>query len=86
MGRLICPVCGCEMELNAAEEIAVCESSSCGATFEVKWYDAYGGYLVEEDCRLDDGYCDDEIDIPECCRACGGPYPDCMTSCKMFDD
>lgn len=20
------------------------------------------------------------------CRACGGPYPQCMTSCKMFDD
>ena len=25
-------------------------------------------------------------DIPEGCIACGGPYPSCMTSCKMFDD
>ncbi|MDR2774890.1 MAG: hypothetical protein LBC19_09140 [Tannerella sp.] len=20
------------------------------------------------------------------CRACGGPYPHCMTSCRLFDD
>lgn len=32
----------------------------------------------------DDDY--DEIDKPECCRACGGPYPDCMDSCAIFDD
>lgn len=29
---------------------------------------------------------DDENDIPEGCAACGGPYPDCMTSCNIFDD
>jgi len=23
---------------------------------------------------------------PAGCRACGGPYPSCMTSCSMFDD
>lgn len=31
-----------------------------------------------------EGYDDD--DIPEGCRACGGPYPDCTDSCPMFDD
>ena len=33
-------------------------------------------------------YCggEDEEDIPYGCRACGGPYPDCTTSCSMFDD
>lgn len=25
-------------------------------------------------------------DIPECCIACGGPYPSCRNSCKIFDD
>lgn len=25
-------------------------------------------------------------DIPEGCDACGGPYPDCIASCKLFDD
>lgn len=23
---------------------------------------------------------------PAGCRACGGPYPYCKTSCKLFDD
>lgn len=25
-------------------------------------------------------------DIPEGCKACGGPYPHCKTSCSIFDD
>lgn len=29
---------------------------------------------------------DDDDDIPECCIACGGPYPSCMSSCSLFDD
>ena len=30
---------------------------------------------------------DDEEDMEEGCRACGNPdYPDCMTSCSMFED
>lgn len=24
--------------------------------------------------------------IPVGCRACGGPYPSCKSSCPMFDD
>ena len=24
--------------------------------------------------------------VPRGCRACGGPYPDCMTSCRLYDD
>ena len=29
---------------------------------------------------------DDDEEVPEGCRACGGPYPDCTTSCSLFDD
>lgn len=29
---------------------------------------------------------DDDDDIPEGCRACGGPYPSCTSSCPLFDD
>lgn len=29
---------------------------------------------------------DDNDDIPEGCAACGGPWPDCETSCNIFDD
>lgn len=25
-------------------------------------------------------------DIPEGCRACGGEYPHCTSSCPLFDD
>lgn len=27
----------------------------------------------------------DELYIPEGCEACGGPYPDCKASCKMYE-
>lgn len=27
----------------------------------------------------------DELDIPEGCEACGGPYPDCKASCRMYE-
>lgn len=27
-----------------------------------------------------------KIDIPECCIACGGPYPSCKDGCPLFDD
>ena len=29
---------------------------------------------------------EDEDGVPEGCQACGGPYPDCKYSCKIFDD
>lgn len=28
----------------------------------------------------------DTDNIPDGCKACGGPYPSCQTSCKIFDD
>lgn len=35
----------------------------------------------------DSGYFKDHPeDIPSCCNACGGPYPLCRWSCKVFDD
>lgn len=27
-----------------------------------------------------------EEDIPEGCRACGGPYPECCDSCPLMDE
>ena len=41
-----------------------------------------GCILDENDLEIDD-YTDD---IPWSCKNCGGPYPLCTTSCKMFDD
>lgn len=35
---------------------------------------------------MEDEYYDGDDDIPEGCRACGGDYPNCKTSCPMYDD
>lgn len=34
------------------------------------------------------GYDDyeDKYGKPKCCAACGGPYPNCMDNCKLFED
>lgn len=34
----------------------------------------------------DDDFDDDDDEIPEGCRACGGPYPKCKDGCPAFDD
>jgi len=31
-------------------------------------------------------YDNDDDDVPEGCRACGGFYPHCKDSCPLFDD
>lgn len=41
-----------------------------------------GREIAEEDYEE---YSDDETP-PFGCRVCGGPYPQCKTSCKLFDD
>ena len=52
-----------------------------------------GLYLVCNSCNygIDTmawGFSNDEEDdeIPKGCKACGGPYPHCKTSCKLFDE
>ena len=40
----------------------------------------------EDDFDEDDFYEDDDFwGVPVGCRACGGDYPNCTTSCPMFD-
>ncbi len=34
----------------------------------------------------DESFYENDDEIPEGCAACGGPYPCCKTSCKIFDD
>lgn len=75
----ICPECGAKME-KADEEVVVCPS--CQYWIEIKDYGHehdYDDYYESISNNTDD-------DEPDCCKACGGPYPSCMTSCKIFDD
>ena len=55
----------------------------CGSTMS---YDPELDILVCKECGHTDIYSIGEIVVPEGCRACGGPYPNCMTSCNIFDD
>ncbi len=40
--------------------------------------------LYDEEDEEDDEY--DWNGVPVGCSACGGDYPNCTTSCPMFDD
>lgn len=39
------------------------------------------GYEMDEA----DWHYEDDDDIPWGCQVCGGPYPDCKDSCKLYD-
>jgi hypothetical protein len=57
--------------------------------YEVGDYVDEFGYLQEDGSWSKIGFADeydDNSDIPKGCQACGGPYPDCKTSCVLFDD
>ncbi|MCI9004412.1 MAG: hypothetical protein HFH39_04060 [Lachnospiraceae bacterium] len=70
-----CIECGAPMEA-ADDTVLVC--TSCGHSVDIDDYN-------DEEEDYYDGT-DAEEDIPEGCAACGGPYPECMISCKVFDD
>lgn len=81
----ICPECGAELEYDEIEEAVVC---TCCDRFsadpnnidrDIELYN-----IIKENERfLKEWEADDP---PEGCLACGGPYPDCTTSCTLFDD
>lgn len=83
--RDFCPDCGTLMEPDFDDESASCPH--CGAIYEIYYSERYDEWNVDPDNKLSEDFDDDDEDsIPSCCRACGGPYPSCMTSCKIFDD
>lgn len=70
-GYFICTKCRELMNLNGDKLIC----PSCGHTIDHDEYDDYELYFDEDDSEPPIG-----------CQACGGPYPQCKTSCKLFDD
>ena len=69
-----CPHCGAEVIPTGAESI---DCPVCGARIYLEWDDVNKEYYVWESSAGS---------MPDCCSACGGPYPDCKISCKIFDD
>lgn len=75
-----CGCCGTEMRFSIAKLKFMCPS--CGHTMYLDEYALNG----DDNADYDEYYQEPEDDIPECCKACGGPYPNCRSSCKIFDD
>lgn len=63
--------------------IAAAKSSRDGITAD------YGNEIDDNEMSVDTSYGQHKrvtLNIPSGCRACGGPYPQCKISCKLFDD
>lgn len=87
-GYAICNRCGAVMDRRRVPqggcEIYTCPS--CGWVIDELDYECEDGGEME---LVLDGRGDDRLiyryDMPPAgCRACGGPYPNCKASCKMF--
>ena len=68
--RKKCPCCGEFLHNKDGDIICV----GCG-------YEDYEYYI-----RLANRYKPKPEKVPVGCEACGGPYPDCKTSCNLFND
>lgn len=84
-GYAICNGCGAVMDRmedpNGGCDIYACPS--CGWEVDEMEYE----YEDDEEEWTSSVYKSLGSDIPPTgCRACGGPYPHCKTSCKLFDD
>lgn len=75
-GDYFCDKCGRRMVFEDDERnILVCLSCGNSTTLDA--------YLHWNDF---DFVFETEDEAPEGCSACGGPYPECTTSCPLFDD
>ena len=73
-GFAICNRCGAVMD-QREDPRGGCDIYACGDPMELVQDERGDDYLVFRN------------DMPPAgCRACGGPYPYCKPSCRMFDD
>ena len=81
-----CPNCGATMKYVGG--LLEYECPNCGKEGSLEWDECNKQHYVSigEEYSYEDIYEDPEGNMPACCAACGGPYPSCMTSCKIFDD
>lgn len=75
MAWVYCP--RCRKKRNMKADIGYCPSCRLFGFVE-------DGVLIEQEDEYDFG--EDYDEIPECCAACGGDYPNCTDGCPMFDD
>lgn len=82
-----CARCGSEMYLSEDGLVLVCSNENCNYGVEFEDYGTvYDTARGKYEAAMGDYADDDSCDIPEACLSCGGPYPQCMTSCRIFDE
>ncbi len=90
-GYAICNECGAVMERKkdpkGGFDIYACPS--CGWEIS-EWdyeYESKDPFELVYDEETGKDILIPRMDMPPAgCRVCGGPYPDCKASCKMYDD
>jgi len=84
----ICNKCGALMDEEIRNRIGVYTCPACGWEIDVMEYEYEEGDPMElvQDERGDEYLIPRNNTPPQGCRACGGPYPYCKSSCKMYDD
>lgn len=84
-----CPNCNAVMD-RLYDDLLDLECPKCGETAVIDWDDVNHEYYANDlggEYSYDDIFSDPEENMPYCCRSCGcGAYPDCITSCRIFDD
>jgi len=87
-GRGICNQCGAVMTESMRDRISYYTCPACGWEIDVMDYE----YEDDDDMELvldenGEEFLIPRMDMPPAgCRACGGPYPYCKSTCKEYDD
>ncbi|NLD50524.1 MAG: hypothetical protein GX660_25565 [Clostridiaceae bacterium] len=85
-GECLCPECGTKMQDIGG--LLNLECPNCGAEGYEEYDELNKRFFIKiaKEYSYEEIYSDPVKNEPECCKACGGPFPQCMTSCKIFDD
>lgn len=80
-----CPECGGTLKYVGG--LAGWECPDCGLEADVDYNEYLKEYVaVNYGETYEEVYGDEVITKPKYCEICGGPFPDCITGCKVFDD
>lgn len=78
-GNPVCELCGIPMDFSYERQKFRCPR--CASTLSKDdWELSY-----DPDKDYEEYYGEPEEDKPECCVACGGPYPNCCDGCKIIN-
>lgn len=85
-GNAICNICGALMEQTTDPETgyAIFRCPACHWKVDEEDYEYDWGEPIEWTDQMKNMF-GGEVP-PEGCRACGGPYPYCKSSCKLFNE